>query len=46
MYNAIGNLAANGFSMWLGLVIGVVCGLWLIYKEMEYVTWEMAGQQR
>jgi uncharacterized membrane protein YedE/YeeE len=43
MYNAIGNLAANGFSMWLGLVIGVVCGLWLIYKEMEYVTWGDGG---
>jgi len=43
MYNAIGNLAANGFTMWLGLVIGVVFGLWLLYKEMEYVTWGSSG---
>jgi len=43
MYNAIGNLAANGFSMWLGLVIGVVFGLWLLYKEMEYITWGSSG---
>jgi hypothetical protein len=39
MYNALGNLAANGFSMWLGIVGGVIVGLWLIYKEMEYVSW-------
>ncbi len=43
MYNAIGNLAANGFSMWLGLVLGVVLGLWLLYKEMEYITWGSSG---
>ncbi|MCI5221421.1 MAG: YeeE/YedE family protein [Candidatus Electrothrix sp. AR4] len=43
MYNAIGNLAANGFSMWLGLVLGVLLGLWLLYKEMEYITWGSAG---
>jgi uncharacterized membrane protein YedE/YeeE len=43
MYNAIGNLAANGFSMWLGLVLGVLLGLWLLYKEMEYVTWGSSG---
>ena len=43
MYNAIGNLAANGFTMWLGLVLGVVFGLWLLYKEMEYVTWGSGG---
>jgi uncharacterized membrane protein YedE/YeeE len=43
MYNAIGNLAANGFSMWLGLVIGVIFGLWLLYKEMEYITWGSSG---
>jgi len=43
MYNAIGNLAANGFSMWLGLVIGVILGLWLLYKEMEYITWGSSG---
>ncbi|HHD63657.1 MAG TPA: YeeE/YedE family protein [Desulfobulbaceae bacterium] len=43
MYNAIGNLAANGFSMWFGLVLGVVGGLWLLYKEMEYITWGSSG---
>jgi len=43
MYNAIGNLAANGFSMWLGLVLGVVFGLWLLYKEMEYISWGGGG---
>jgi uncharacterized membrane protein YedE/YeeE len=43
MYNAIGNLAANGFSMWFGLVIGVIFGLWLLYKEMEYITWGSSG---
>ena len=43
MYNAIGNLAANGFSMWLGLVMGVILGLWLLYKEMEYITWGGGG---
>ncbi|BCO10693.1 hypothetical protein GF1_30690 [Desulfolithobacter dissulfuricans] len=43
MYNAIGNLAANGFAMWLGLVLGVVLGLWLLYKEMEYITWGSGG---
>ncbi|MCW5198578.1 YeeE/YedE family protein, partial [Desulfobulbus sp. F3] len=43
MYNAIGNLAANGFSMWLGIVAGVILGLWLIYKEMEYISWGSNG---
>ncbi len=43
MYNAIGNLAANGFSMWLGLVLGVLLGLWMLYKEMEYITWGGGG---
>ncbi len=43
MYNAIGNLAANGFTMWFGLVIGVVLGLKLLYLEMEYVTWGSGG---
>ncbi len=43
MYNAIGNLAANGFSMWFGLVAGVILGLWLLYKEMEYITWGSNG---
>jgi len=45
MYNAIGNLAANGFTMWFGLVLGVVFGLWLLYKEMEYVTWGSGGSK-
>ncbi len=43
MYNAIGNLAANGFTMWIGLVLGVLLGLWLLYKEMEYITWGGGG---
>jgi uncharacterized membrane protein YedE/YeeE len=43
MYNAIGNLAANGFTMWLGLVIGVVVGLKYIYWEMEHITWGISG---
>jgi len=43
MYNAIGNLAANGFSMWLGIVAGVLLGLWLIYKEMEHISWGSNG---
>jgi uncharacterized protein len=43
MYNALGNLAANGFAMWFGLIFGVLFGLWLLYKEMEYVTWGSGG---
>ena len=43
MYNAIGNLAANGFAMWVGLVPGVLLGLWLLYKEMEHITWGGGG---
>ncbi len=43
MYNALGNLAANGFSMWLGIVIGVLLGLWLLYKEMEHISWGSNG---
>ncbi|PLX48550.1 MAG: YeeE/YedE family protein [Desulfobulbaceae bacterium] len=43
MYNAIGNLSANGFTMWLGLVIGVVCGLKYIYWEMSNITWGSGG---
>uniref|UniRef100_UPI004056E781 YeeE/YedE thiosulfate transporter family protein n=1 Tax=Candidatus Electronema sp. TaxID=2698783 RepID=UPI004056E781 len=43
MYNALGNLAANGFSMWLGIVAGVILGLWLIYKEMEHISWGSNG---
>jgi len=43
MYNAIGNLAANGFTMWAGLVIGVVIGLKWIYWEMEHISWGSGG---
>ncbi len=43
MYNALGNLAANGFTMWIGLVFGAAFGLWLLYKEMEYITWGSGG---
>ena len=43
MYNAIGNLAANGFTMWIGLLLGVLVGLWLLYKEMEHITWGGGG---
>ncbi len=43
MYNAIGNLAANGFTMWIGLVAGVLLGLKLLYMEMEYITWGNGG---
>lgn len=43
MYNAIGNLAANGFTMWIGLVAGVVLGLKLLYLEMEHITWGDGG---
>ncbi len=42
-YCAIGNLAANGFTMWLGLVIGVIIGLKYIYWEMEHITWGSGG---
>ena len=37
VYNAIGNLAAHGFAMWIGMFFGVIFGLWLLYKEMEYI---------
>ncbi|MDR2551270.1 MAG: YeeE/YedE family protein [Desulfobulbus sp.] len=43
MYNAIGNLAANGFAMWVGLLPGVLFGLWLLYKEMEHISWGSGG---
>ncbi len=43
MYNALGNLAANGFAMWLGLVLGVVLGLKYIYWEMENISWGSGG---
>jgi uncharacterized membrane protein YedE/YeeE len=44
-YNAIGNLAANGFSMMLGLVIGVILGLKLLYLEMEHISWGDGGSK-
>ncbi|HBI14789.1 MAG TPA: YeeE/YedE family protein [Desulfobulbaceae bacterium] len=43
MFNALGNLSAHGFAMWLGLILGVLGGLWLLYKEMEYITWGSGG---
>jgi uncharacterized protein len=43
MYNAIGNLAANGFTMWIGLIGGVLLGLKLLYMEMEYISWGDSG---
>lgn len=43
MYNAIGNLAANGFTMWIGLVAGVLLGLKMLYMEMEYISWGDGG---
>ncbi|MDD5757598.1 MAG: YeeE/YedE thiosulfate transporter family protein [Desulfobulbaceae bacterium] len=42
-YNAIGNLSAHGFAMWLGLIIGAIAGLKYIYWEMENVTWGSGG---
>jgi uncharacterized protein len=43
MYNAIGNLSASGFTMWIGLIGGVVLGLKLLYLEMEYISWGDGG---
>ncbi len=42
-YNALGNLAANGLAMWLGLVFGVILGLKLLYLEMEHIQWGEGG---
>lgn len=44
-YNAIGNLSANGFSMMLGLVFGVILGLKLLYLEMEHISWGDGGSK-
>lgn len=44
-YNAIGNLAANGFAMMFGLVFGVILGLKLLYLEMEHITWGDGGSK-
>ena len=42
-YNAIGNLSAHGFAMWLGLIFGAIGGLKYIYWEMENVSWGSGG---
>ena len=42
-YNAIGNLSAHGFAMWLGLIFGAIGGLKYIYWEMENITWGSGG---
>jgi uncharacterized membrane protein YedE/YeeE len=42
-YNAVGNLAANGFAMMLGLFFGVILGLKLLYLEMEHIQWGEGG---
>lgn len=44
-YNALGNLAANGFSMMLGLIFGVILGLKLLYLEMEHISWGSGGSK-
>lgn len=44
-YNALGNLAANGFSMMFGLVFGVILGLKLLYLEMEHISWGEGGSR-
>ncbi len=45
IYNALGNLAANGFTMMLGMIFGVVLGLKLLYVEMEHITWGDGGSK-
>jgi hypothetical protein len=42
-YNAIGNLAGNGFVMMIGLIFGAVVGLKYIYWEMENISWGSGG---
>lgn len=42
-YNAIGNLSAHGFAMWLGLIFGAIIGLKYLYWEMEHVSWGSGG---
>ncbi|MCG6931251.1 MAG: YeeE/YedE family protein [Desulfofustis sp.] len=42
-YNAIGNLGANGFTMMIGLIFGVILGLKLLYLEMEHISWGDGG---
>ncbi len=43
MYGALANLSAHGFTMWIGIVIGVVLGLKWLYWEMEHVSWGGEG---
>lgn len=43
LYNALGNLSAHGFAMWLGLIFGVLLGLKFLYIEMEHITWGSSG---
>jgi len=42
-FNAIGNLSAHGFTMWLGLIAGAILGLKYLYWEMEHVSWGSGG---
>jgi uncharacterized membrane protein YedE/YeeE len=42
-YNAIGNLSASGFAMWIGLIIGAIIGLKYLYWEMEHISWGSGG---
>lgn len=42
-YNAIGNLSAHGFAMWLGLIGGAILGLKYVYWEMEHISWGGGG---
>ncbi|PHR29891.1 MAG: YeeE/YedE family protein [Desulfotalea sp.] len=44
-YNALGNLAANGFTMMFGMVFGVILGLKLLYLEMEHISWGDGGSK-
>ena len=45
IYNALGNLSANGFTMMFGMVFGVILGLKLLYVEMEHITWGDGGSK-
>ena len=42
-FNAIGNLSASGFTMWLGLIAGAILGLKYLYWEMEHISWGSGG---
>ncbi len=45
IYNALGNLSANGFTMMFGMIFGVVLGLKLLYLEMEHISWGDGGSK-